>query len=157
MMVAKQAEWDMGHRLTNHSSKCRNLHGHHYKLEVCLEGDVVTKKGASEEGMVIDFGEIKSAIQKHIFDVLDHSFMVWEKDELLVKFFKENSELKHLLVPFVTTSENIAAWIFIQLDKIFKEKYKAKFELYSVKLWETPTSFSICDRQDIKNILWRKK
>jgi len=152
MKIAKQIEWDMGHRVTHHRSKCRNLHGHRYKAEICLEGDLVELKGVSEEGMVIDFGDIKKIAMKHIHNVLDHGFMLWEKDNLLVNFFMKNRDLKHIIVPFVPTSENIAAWIFVNLDKKFKDRFKTGLKLHSVKLWETPNSMAICTRKDIEKL-----
>ncbi len=152
MKVIKEIQWDMGHRVTNHHSQCRNLHGHRYKAEICVEGDLVNIEGVSDEGMVIDFGDIKKLATEYVHDVLDHGFMVWNKDEVLVKFFKENADQKHVIVPFVTTSENIAAWIFNQLDSQIKDKYKTGLRLYSVKLWETPTSFAVCTRQDAKKL-----
>ncbi len=155
MRISKQIEWDMGHRVTNHFSKCKNLHGHRYKAEIWMTGDLISIDGNSNEGMVIDFGLIKETAIKYIHDVLDHGFMVWEKDKLLVNFFKKNKDQKHLIVPFVPTSENIACWIFQTLDKRFKDKYKTGLKLHSIKLWETPTSIAVCTRKDLlkwKNI-----
>lgn len=151
MKITKQIEWDMGHRVTNHHSKCKNIHGHRYKAEICLEGNLISIPGVSDEGMVMDFGDVKEISMKYIHDVLDHGFMLWDKDRLLVNFFKKNNILKHKVVSFVPTSENIAAWIFLTLDKQFKDKYKTGLKLYSIRLWETPTSVAICTRKDIKN------
>lgn len=141
MRVTKEIQWDMGHRVTNHRSLCRNLHGHRYKAQICVEGGLITKSGVSDEGMVIDFSDIKEIATKHIYDVLDHGFMVWDKDEVVLKFFKTNPQLKHIVVPFVPTAENIAGWILVELDKRLKNKYGTGLKLYSIKLWETPTSF----------------
>jgi len=151
MLVTKQIEWDMGHRVTNHRSKCKNLHGHRYKAEITLEGNIVNVPGVSEEGMVIDFGGIKSVAVKYVHDVLDHSFMVWKKDKLILNFFKKNPTLKHIVVEFVPTSENISAWIFSALDKQFKDVYGTGLKLHSIKLWETPTGSTVCYREDIKH------
>lgn len=148
MKIIKEIQWDMGHRITNHRSQCRNLHGHRYKAEICVEGDLIGEKGSSDEGMVIDFGDIKKIATKHIHDKLDHGFMVWNKDKSLLEFFKENSNQKHVVVPFVPTSENIAAYIFIQLDKRLEDKYGTGLKLHSTKLWETPTSAAVCTRKD---------
>lgn len=149
MIISKQIEWDMGHRVMNHKSKCRNLHGHRYKLEICLEGNLITQKNSSDEGMVMDFGDIKSIAMTKIHDVLDHGFMVWNKDKMLKKFFKENPDQKHIVVPFTPTSESIAGWIFQILDKEYKDSYKTGLRLYEVKLWETPTSLAIYTRKDL--------
>lgn len=150
MKVIKEIQWDMGHRITNHNSVCKNLHGHRYKAEICVEGDLVNIKGSPEEGMVIDFGDIKKIVAKHVLDLLDHGFMVWKKDRVLVKFFEKNPDQKHIIVPFVTTAENIAAWIFEQVDKHLKDRHKTGLKLHSIKLWETPTGAAICTRKDIK-------
>ena len=48
--IRRWVETDTGHRVPNHSSKCRHMHGHRYRWEAELEGDVVTKRGVSEEG-----------------------------------------------------------------------------------------------------------
>lgn len=151
MRIIREIQWDMGHRVTNHKSKCRNLHGHRYKLEVCVEGDIVLEEGISEEGMVIDFGDVKKIAMEYIHDVLDHGFIVWRKDKALVEFFEQYPDQKHMIVPFVATSENLASWIFSKLDVKLKDKYNTGLRLYSIKLWETPTSSVICTRRDIKN------
>ena len=150
MKVTKQIEWDMGHRVTNHHSKCHNIHGHRYRAEICMEGKLVDIEGISEEGMVIDFGDIKKIAMEHIHDVLDHGFMVWKKDKEVMKFFEDNPEQKHIIVDFVPTSENIAAWIFKELDGRFVDKFKTDLRLCWVELWETPTSVAICTREDLE-------
>jgi len=149
MKISRQIEWDMGHRIPNHGSVCRNLHGHRYKAEILVEGKLIGRMGAVDEGMVMDFGEIKKIATRHIHDVLDHGFMVWEKDKLLVNFFKKNDSFKHTVVDFVPTAENIAAWVFLTLDKHFKDKFKTGLRLVLIKVWETPTSLAVCGRRDV--------
>lgn len=151
MFITKEIQWDMGHRVANHKSKCRNVHGHRYKAEVSLEGNLILKSGVSDEGMVMDFADVKNIAMKYVHDVLDHGFMVWSKDKTIYNFFKKNRDLKHIVVPFVPTSENIAMWVFVQLDKKFKDRYGTGLKLNSVKLWETPTSSALCTRGDIHN------
>lgn len=148
MIVVKQIEWDMGHRVANHASKCRNIHGHRYKAEIALEGNLVDNNGNSSEGMVIDFGDIKKIAMENIHDVLDHGFMIWDKDEVLMKFFKENDEFKKIVVPFTSTAENIAKWIYDQLDNKFTDIFKTGLKLKWVKLWETPTGYVIYQKND---------
>jgi 6-pyruvoyltetrahydropterin/6-carboxytetrahydropterin synthase len=152
MKIIKEIQWDMGHRITNHHSKCRNLHGHRYKAEICLEGNIINIKGSKMEGMVMDFGDIAKLALERIYKVLDHGFIVWEKDKILMKFFEENPNLKHIIVPFVPTCENISIWIFNQIDSSIKDKYKTGLKLHSIRLWETPTSYSFCERKDTKKL-----
>ena len=143
MKIGKVIQWDMGHRVLNHRSVCKGLHGHRYKAEICVEGDLVEKKDASEEGMVIDFADIKKTVQKFIQEELDHAFMVWEKDIELLEFFKNSKGHKPVIVPFTPTAENVAAYIFNELKDKFTDVFKTGLHLKSVKLWETPSSYAL--------------
>ena len=126
----------MGHRVLNHRSVCKGLHGHRYKAEICVEGDLVEEKDASEEGMVIDFADIKKISQTFIQKELDHAFMVWDKDIELLDFFKNSKGHKPVIVPFTPTAENVAAYIFSQLKDKFNDIFKTGLHLQSVKLWD---------------------
>ena len=147
MKIGKVIQWDMGHRVLNHRSVCKGLHGHRYKAEICVEGDLVAKKDASEEGMVIDFADIKKTAQKFIQEELDHAFMVWEKDIELLEFFKNSKGHKPVIVPFTPTAENVAADIFNELKDKFTDVFKTGLHLQSVKLWETPSSYALYESE----------
>jgi 6-pyruvoyltetrahydropterin/6-carboxytetrahydropterin synthase len=147
MKIGKVIQWDMGHRVLNHRSVCKGLHGHRYKAEICVEGDLVEKKDASEEGMVIDFADIKKTAQKFIQEELDHAFMVWEKDIELLEFFRNSKGHKPVIVPFTPTAENVAAYIFNQLKDKFTDVFKTGLHLQSVKLWETPSSYALYESE----------
>jgi len=140
MKIYKTIEWDMGHRIPNHLSQCRNLHGHRYKLEVCLEGQLIKNPGNSSESMVMDFGQIKQILEAEVRNVCDHGFMVWRGDKKLLDFFKKNQDLKHIVVPFIPTAEEISDWLFNKLNRKFKDKFKTGLILKSVTVWETPSS-----------------
>ncbi len=145
MRIGKVIQWDMGHRVLNHRSVCRGLHGHRYKAEICVEGNLVEKENASEEGMVIDFADIKKTAQKFIQEELDHAFMVWDKDEELLDFFKKSKGHKPVIVPFTPTAENVAAYIYTNLKDKFADVFNTGLRLHSIKLWETPTSYAVCE------------
>ena len=148
MKVVKIIQWDMGHRVMNHRSVCKGLHGHRYKAEICIEGDLVTNKGVSEEGMIIDFADIKSISKKFIQSKLDHAFMVWDKDIELIDFLSSSKDHKAVVVPFTPTAENVAQYIFNELKVKFKDVFGNNLKLFSVKLWETPTSYAIFSIND---------
>ena len=133
----------MGHRVLNHRSICKGLHGHRYKAEICVEGKLIEKSGVSEEGMVIDFSDIKKTAQKLIQEELDHAFMVWDKDEELLEFFKHSKGHNPVIVPFTPTAENVASYIFHILEDKFSDVYETGLFLQSIKLWETPSSFAL--------------
>jgi len=143
MKIGKLIQWDMGHRVLNHRSVCKGLHGHRYRAEFCVQGELIQKSGVSEEGMVLDFSDIKKIAQKYIVEELDHAFMVWEKDEELLEFFKQSKGHKPVIVPFTPTAENIVSYIFHILENKFADIYKTGLHLQSIKLWETPTSYAL--------------
>ena len=143
MKIGKVIQWDMGHRVLNHRSICKGLHGHRYKAEICVEGGLIQKPGTSEEGMVIDFADIKKIAQKYIQKELDHAFMVWDKDKELLEFFKHSKGHKPVIVSFTPTAENVAVYIFHILKDKFSDVYKTGLHLQSIKLWETPSSYAL--------------
>jgi len=143
MKIVKIIQWDMGHRVMNHRSVCKGLHGHRYKAEICIEGDTVSESGVSEEGMVVDFADIKKIANSFIQEKLDHAFMVWEKDTELLDFFQKSEGHKPVIVSFTSTAENVASYIFNELDGQFNDAFGTGLRLHSVKLWETPTSCAI--------------
>ena len=68
MRITRRLEFDAGHRIANHASLCRHLHGHRYAIEVTVNGSVVTASGDAEQGMVADFGSIKALTNKHVVE-----------------------------------------------------------------------------------------
>jgi 6-pyruvoyltetrahydropterin/6-carboxytetrahydropterin synthase len=80
LTITRKLEFDAGHRIPDHNSQCRNLHGHRYTLLITLTGDVVQKDGESDNGMIMDFGDIKALANEHLVNLWDHAFIVYEKD-----------------------------------------------------------------------------
>ena len=88
-IIRRYVETDTGHRVPNHKSKCSHMHGHRYRFEAEIEGDIVDVEGVSEEGMLIDFSDVSVILNEYIHDVIDHAFVVYEKDELLINMFAQ--------------------------------------------------------------------
>ena len=71
--VAREIEFDYGHRVPNHGSKCRSVHGHRGKVEVTVCGPLVLEGAkAVDEGMVMDFSAIEAILKTEIHDKFDH-------------------------------------------------------------------------------------
>src|SRR5512147_1558552 len=81
MQITRRLEFDAGHRIPNHNSQCKHLHGHRYAIEITLSGDIITAAGASEEGMVMDFSDVKHIAKERVVDVWDHAFLVYRGDK----------------------------------------------------------------------------
>ena len=80
MRITRRLEFDAGHRIPDHRSQCRHLHGHRYALEITLSGDVIERNGDPANGMVMDFGDIKTIALREIVEQWDHAFLVYAGD-----------------------------------------------------------------------------
>jgi len=74
MKVTKIFHFCAGHMLPRHLGKCKNIHGHNYKLEVTLESHLF-------DDMVMDYGDIKKLVDP-IVEKLDHSFIISGQEPL---------------------------------------------------------------------------
>lgn len=140
--ITKVVEFDAGHRIPSHKSKCRHLHGHRYRLEVTLEGDIKPVRGESDDGMVLDFGDVKAIALAEIHDKWDHATLVWEGDRALLAALEKLPGNATVVLPVVPTAENLASLIFEILDRAYSSKYGSTLRLSRVRLYETPTSWA---------------
>ncbi len=142
-IIRRYVETDTGHRVPNHKSKCRHMHGHRYRFEAEIEGDVVDVEGVSEQGMLIDFSDVSQILNEHIHDIIDHAFVVYDKDEVLLEMFKSLPPAHRIVkVPFIPTAENLAKWAFEQVSPHIKTAYGNKLRLTAMHVRETPKSWA---------------
>ena len=142
--IRRYVETDTGHRVPNHKSKCKHMHGHRYRWEAEIEGDVVTEKGVSEEGMLIDFSDISDILTIHIHDVVDHAFVVYQGDDLALSALKlMGDEHRTVIVDFIPTAENLAKWAFEQIESLISTAYGNRLRLVAMHVRETPKSIAI--------------
>ena len=142
MKVTRRLEFDAGHRIPHHASHCRNLHGHRYVIEVTLAGEPVTVRDAAEEGMVLDFSDIKLIVGREIVDRWDHAFLVHEADDAVRRFLESMPDHKTVVLPLVPTAENLARIAFDTLKPIFEGSYGQRLRLERVRLYETPNCWA---------------
>lgn len=142
MLVTRRLEFDAGHRIPDHRSQCRHLHGHRYVLEVTLAGDIIRKEGDPANGMVMDFSEIKSLAKRHLVDQWDHAFLVYEGDAKVVEFLGSLPEHKTVVLDCIPTAENLAEKAFQILDAVYRDTYGNHLQLVRVRLYETPNCWA---------------
>lgn len=142
MLVTRRLEFDAGHRIPDHRSQCRHLHGHRYVLEVTLAGDIIRKEGDPANGMVMDFSEIKSLAKRHLVDQWDHAFLVYEGDARVVEFLGSLPEHKTVVLDCIPTAENLAEKAFQILDAVYRDTYGNRLQLVRVRLYETPNCWA---------------
>jgi 6-pyruvoyltetrahydropterin/6-carboxytetrahydropterin synthase len=141
--IRRWIETDTGHRVPNHKSKCKHFHGHRYRWEAEVEGDVVTEQGTSEEGMLIDFSDISIILTEQIHDIVDHAFVVYEHDKDARKVLSElGDEHRTVVVPFIPTAENLAKWAYEQVSPHIKTAYGNSLRLAAFHVRETPKSWA---------------
>jgi 6-pyruvoyltetrahydropterin/6-carboxytetrahydropterin synthase len=142
MQITRRLEFDAGHRIPNHQSQCRHLHGHRYAIEITLSGDTVQTPGAAEEGMVMDYSEVKAIAQRSVVDVWDHAFLVYVGDTAVADFLRSLPGHKTVELGFVPTAENLAAESFRILDGAYRDTYGNHLRLERVRLYETPNNWA---------------
>lgn len=127
VLVSKEFTFDAAHHLHAYEGKCKNLHGHTYKVIVGISGYV------NEIGLTLDFGEIKTIWKERIEPYLDHRY------------------LNETLPPMNTTAENMVVWIYDQMEAALKDEAQVPGELKCrvefVRLYETPTSYAEARRE----------
>ncbi len=146
MQITRRLEFDAGHRIPNHNSQCKHLHGHRYALEVTLSGDIITLEGASEQGMVMDFSDVKRIAKEQVVDAWDHAFLVYRGDTVVMDFLNTLAEHKTVILEVVPTAENLAQVAFDLLAPAYRDTYNNHLTLQRVRLYETPNNWADCLR-----------
>jgi len=137
--ITKQFSFETGHALYGYDGKCKNVHGHSYKLSVTVIGKPISDSTNVKFGMVIDFGDLKKIVKEEIVNVFDHA-TVFNKNTPHVELAKELSDRGHnvLLVDYQPTSEMMV----IDFSKKINKRLPKHIKLHSLKLQETDTSFA---------------
>ena len=143
--ITKQFSFETGHALYGYDGKCRNVHGHSYKLSVTVIGEPIADSSHVKFGMVIDFSDLKKIVKEEIVDVFDHA-TVFNKNTPHVELAKELSDRGHsvLLVDYQPTSEMMV----IDFAEKIKKRLPNTIKLHALKLQETATSFAECYASD---------
>lgn len=145
MQVTKQYRTETGHRLNDYDGKCSHLHGHSYLWEVTVDAE-----NLSENGMVIDFSDLKRAMVQ-VLEPLDHAMILHYKDplvldntpETLQKVFRAtNGAHPRLHIwPKNPTAENFADWASMEIQRLLP----IGKTVVQVKVWETVNSCATWD------------
>ena len=150
MLITRRLEFDAGHRIPQHKSQCRHLHGHRYALEVTLSGEIVQTEGASEQGMVMDFTDVKNIALEKIANIWDHAFLVYQGDKAVLDFLNSMPGHKTVVLDSVPTAENLALAAFKVLDAAYVDVYGNQLRLERVRLYETPNNWADAVRGQIE-------
>lgn len=137
--ITKRFSFEAGHALYGYDGKCKNLHGHSYKLSVTVIGAPITDKTNPKFGMVIDFTDLKRIVIEEIIDKFDHS-TIFNKNTPHIKLAKTLRDEGHnvLLVDYQPTTE----CMITDFAKKITERLPNNIKLSSLKLQETESSYA---------------
>jgi 6-pyruvoyltetrahydropterin/6-carboxytetrahydropterin synthase len=145
--ISKEVEFDAGHRVPTHGSKCRNPHGHRYRVRVTCVGPIVDDPGAFDDGMLVDFGDLKRLLVEHVHDPFDHAMIVaWNDAELRGALAGHGWAVA--VFPYVPTAENLARYVYETLAPLVDVRFRDGLRLVEVAVWETPTSVAYFGEHD---------
>lgn len=155
--ITRKFEFDAGHRIVGHESKCANLHGHRYTAEVTIDSTELDKLGR-----VIDFGVVKEVIGGWIDNNWDHNMILHPDDPLILEVFQHpivgvgdrhpivgDRRNEHVLrlfgkTPFLMpdnnpTAENMAAVLFHVSTQLL---HSYGLHVHKIRLYETPNCWA---------------
>lgn len=147
MRITRKLEFDAGHRIPDHASQCRHLHGHRYTIEITLSGEIIDAAGEAVNGMLMDFADVKAIAKNHVVDVWDHAFLVYRGDHRVVEFLATIEGHKTVVLEVIPTAENLAEAAFRILDPLYQDIYGNQLRLERVRLYETPNCWADADRR----------
>ena len=133
--VSKEFAFETAHALDMHDSKCRNIHGHSYKLTVTVLGEIKTDNSQSDVGMVIDFTDLKNIVKKEVVDKLDHALIL--KSDSRFRGIEKNND-KTIYVDYHPTCENLLT----EIVSLISNKLPKGVKLVYAKMNETANSYS---------------
>ena len=137
--ITKQFDFETGHALYGYDGKCRNVHGHSYKLSVTVIGTPIEDASNVKYGMVIDFKDLKLIVKDEIVDKFDHA-TVFNKNTPHVELAHELETRGHsvILVDYQPTSE----MMLVDFAKKINAKIPDTIKLHSLRLQETASSYA---------------
>lgn len=137
LRVTKIFDFETAHALWNYDGKCKNIHGHSYKLTVSISGPVINDNENVKNGMIIDFGDLKKIVKKQVIEKFDHCLLLNGNTPHKAYVEVENGFSKIMLCDYQPTAENM----LIDMVKRLLPNLPKHITLKYAKLQETDNSF----------------
>ena len=130
LTITRRFEFEAAHYLPNHLGKCRQIHGHSYKMDVTIAGSICNDEKSPRMGMLIDFAELNDIVKP----VIAHC----EEDP--------NKSIDHGLLNNIfshPTAEVMVEWFANAIQKSIDEKFPmGDVWVHRVDLWENSHSYA---------------
>jgi 6-pyruvoyltetrahydropterin/6-carboxytetrahydropterin synthase len=137
--IKKEFRFEYGHRLLNHPTKCKNIHGHNQRVIIYARSK--TNK-LNDLGMVIDFNDLKEGIGKWIDEHWDHA-LIFNKDDVEIKKMFENTSFKTYKMPYNPTAENMSLYLIeIICPYLYRE---SDIEIFKIEVYENDFSSAVSE------------
>lgn len=137
--VTKSFNFETAHALYGYDGKCKNIHGHSYKLFVTVKGVPNQNQDDPKFGMVIDFGDIKNIVKSEVVDEFDHAILLNENSphkQLGDSLMKEGHKV--IFTSYQPSCENM----LLDMVARISPKLPEFIQLQSLRLHETETSYA---------------
>lgn len=134
-ILKTEAAFDSAHFLYGYEGKCRNIHGHRWKIEAEIFSHELISEGQTR-GMIVDFGDFKKDL-KAIADSFDHR-LIYEKGTLKSSTEQALADEGFAVtaVDFRPTAENFSRHIFVLLKDM-------GYSVKRVTVYETPANCAV--------------
>lgn len=142
-IITREFRFEASHHLPGHRGKCCRPHGHSYRLEISLRGPLVDAPGQSDDGMVMDFEDLKRIVNATIIEELSDSAPRGRNAQPIKRGGMDHNDL-NALTGIRTTAENLVHWIW---DALVSGGLREDL-LYRVRLWETDKGFAEITRAE---------
>ena len=130
-----EQSFDAAHFLKGYQGKCRNIHGHRWRVTAEIKGENLNEDPQTR-GMLLDFGQLKSVL-KEICDRMDHC-LIYEAGSLkpaTIAAMKEEN-FKMIEVDFRPTAENFACYFYHQMQE-------KGYAVHRIEVYETPKNCAV--------------
>ncbi len=137
--LTKEFSFESAHALDGYDGKCREIHGHSYRLFVTVKGAPIADPRSPKCGMVMDFGDLKRIVGREVIDRLDHSFVLRDTPsnrELAATLADRFGNI--VMVNYQPTCENMLSDFAERISSALPEGVV----LHSLRLHETATSYA---------------
>jgi 6-pyruvoyltetrahydropterin/6-carboxytetrahydropterin synthase len=124
-LITKIFHFEAAHHLPGHRGKCARPHGHSYRLEISLRGPIKHAPGQTDNGMVMDFGDLSLIVKEAVIARLDHYDL---------------NDVTRLH----TTAENMTHWIW---DTLVAAGLPDDL-IHRIRLWETASAYAEITREE---------
>ena len=136
--ITKIFHYEMAHALHRYDGACANIHGHSYRLEVTVTGDIISDTNHPKCGMIMDFADLKQCVQTAVLNEFDHALVLNSVVETQCIASLQQQFGNVIFVDYQPTNENL----LLDFAKRIKSTLPTGISLLRLRMYETNSSFA---------------